>query len=253
MSLFDISSISNALSPSNIVSGISKALDPSNARLAAAKLLKGGEKQLGSPGNSGGKNKGEIELRPDTEAKFLNESMGGNDWRIRIACPAFGIGMKVLFPILPSITVSYTANYSTQALTHSNYKSFFYDSSEVAAIQISGDFPIQTAAEGEVLMQNINFFKATTKMFFGTGANAGNPPPIVFLDGYGEQYFPHVPCVVTSFQHTMPNDVDYINCNNVRLPTMSQLQVSLQPVVSRAKAGQFDLNKFVQGGMMGFI
>jgi hypothetical protein len=59
-------------------------------------------------------------------------------------------------------------------------------------------------------MAAIYFFRAATKMFFGTGANVGNPPPIVFLDGYGSHYFPHVPCVITSFQHTMPAEVDYI-------------------------------------------
>ena len=59
-------------------------------------------------------------------------------------------------------------------------------------------------------MAAIYFFRAATKMFFGQGANVGNPPPIVFLDGYGSHYFPHVPCVITTFQHTMPAEVDYI-------------------------------------------
>jgi hypothetical protein len=47
-------------------------------------------------------------------------------------------------------------------------------------------------------------------MFFGQGANVGNPPPVLFLDGYGSHYFPHVPCVVTNFTHNLSNDVDYI-------------------------------------------
>ena len=253
---FNISSISSSISsitPESVLSDVSKAIDPSNARLSITNLLKGGEKKLGSPGNAGGKAKGEIELREETQTRFAKSSMGGEDWRIRVKCPAFGAGASVIFPVLPQVTITYTANYSSQALTHSNYKSFFYDSSEVSAIQLAGDFPIQNVAEGQILLKNINFFKATTKMFFGTGTNAGNPPPIVFLNGYGKQYFPNVPCVVTSFQHTMPNDVDYINCNGVRLPTFSQLQVSLQPVISRSKAGKFNLNTFAKGGMMGFI
>ena len=48
-------------------------------------------------------------------------------------------------------------------------------------------------------------------MFFGTGDKVGNPPPIVFLNGYGTHYFPNVPCLVTQFSHTLPADVDYID------------------------------------------
>ena len=58
-----------------------------------------------------------------------------------------------------------------------------------------------------------NFIAKTVKgkiKFFGQGDNVGNPPPIVFLDGYGEHYFPHVPCVISSFTHTLPTDVDYV-------------------------------------------
>jgi len=55
------------------------------------------------------------------------------------------------------------------------------------------------------------FFRAATKMFYGnSGTYQGAPPPIVYLDGYGAHYLPHVPCLLTQFSHTMPNDVDYI-------------------------------------------
>jgi hypothetical protein len=181
-----------------------------------------------------------------------SDGISPDDWRIRIRCPAFN-NATVIFPVLPILTINYSANYSSERLTHSNYKSYFYDSSEVQAISIDGDFPIQTAAEGQVLLSAINFFRATTKMFFGTGVNAGNPPPLVFLTGYGKQFMDQIPCLVTSFQHTMPNDVDYINCNGVRLPTASKLVVTLQPVVSRAKAGTFNLNSFANGTLSGFI
>jgi len=53
------------------------------------------------------------------------------------------------------------------------------------------------------------FFRSATKMFYG-GENAGNPPPILYLDGYGDFHLPHVPVVVKNFSHSMPNNVDYI-------------------------------------------
>jgi hypothetical protein len=48
---------------------------------------------------------------------------------------------------------------------------------------------------------------------------------MVFLDGYGSHYFPHVPGVITSFTHTMSSDVDY-----VEVPvSVSKLEETLVP------------------------
>ena len=116
----------------------------------------------------------------------------------------------VIWPYTPAITVNHNANYQTAHLTHSNYPAHFYNYSEVADIQISGDFTVQNMEDGQYLMAAVYFFRSATKMFFGQGANVGNPPPIVFLDGYGSHYFPHVPCVITQFSHQLPNEADYI-------------------------------------------
>lgn len=116
----------------------------------------------------------------------------------------------VIFPYTPSITVSHVANYSSTNPTHSNYAQNFYNNSDVNDITITGDFTVQNISEGQYLMAVIYFFRAATKMFFGQGPGVGNPPPIVFLDGYGSHYFPHVPCVITNFSHTLSPDVDYI-------------------------------------------
>lgn len=152
-----------------------------------------------------------------------------DDWRVRISLAdkatifykASGVNPNnlmaplretngVVFPYTPSIQVSHVANYSPTTLTHSNYSQQFYTNSEVSDITISGEFTVQGIDEGKYLLAAIYFFRSATKMFFGGGANAGNPPPIVFLDGYGSHYFPHVPCVITNFTHVMPNEVDYI-------------------------------------------
>ena len=116
----------------------------------------------------------------------------------------------VIWPYIPNITVTHQANYSTAIITHSNYPAHFYNYSEVNDITISGEFTVQSQEEGQYLMAVIYFLRSATKMFFGSGTNAGNPPPVVFLDGYGSHYFPHVPGVVTSFTHTMPSEVDYV-------------------------------------------
>ena len=196
-------------------------LNPSKARSAISGLLPGGASSL---------------AKAEPNIGFQNASGSGgataaaeDDWRVRVSLAA-GAGIfyqdptllpnalmyplletnGVIWPYVPQISVTHQANYTPVGLTHSNYPAHFYNNSEVADIQVSGEFTVQGPADGQYLMAAIYFFGAATKMFFGQGANVGNPPPIVFLDGYGSHYFPHVPCVITTFQHTMPAEVDYI-------------------------------------------
>lgn len=256
--------------------------DPSSNRLAAA-----------------GVGAGAVNLLKDIAGKAFNFSFQNTngqpipaeaDWRVRISMQPYTASLfynnptnslmnttlsqtnGVVFPYTPSVTIAHNARYGTSPLTHSNYSSYFYEGSEVQAITISGDFTVQNIAEGQYLMATVQFFRACTKMFFGGSDLAGTPPPMVFLDGYGPAYLPHVPCVVTAFNHTMPGDVDYVNIpigaslNNVagnqlggvngfgvmtRLPTQSTISVTLQPVYSRNNiARNFTLEGFTQGALI---
>lgn len=197
-------------------------LDPSNARRGISGLLPGGGLGLNKlipnigflgskPGNrSGASAAGEddwrVRLSLADGAKIFYKDLATNQGLMRPLVDTNG----VIWPYTPQITVTHQANYSTAMLTHSNYPAHFYNYSDVADIQISGEFTVQSIDEGQYLMAAVYFFRSATKMFFGQGENVGNPPPILFLDGYGSHYFPHVPCVITSFTHTLPNEVDYI-------------------------------------------
>ena len=178
----------------------------------------------------------------------------------------------VVFPYTPQLTVTHIANYEPQKVFHSNYAQYFYNNSEVQAIQIQGDFTVQNVNEGQYLLACIYFFRSVTKMFFGLDPQAGNPPPILYLNGYGQYYLPNVPCVVTSFSHTMPESVDYIDvpepavtqkypkqnpqftnyrANSTRLPTTSQITIQVQPMYSRLSQSQnFSLNDFARGALI---
>lgn len=233
--------------------------------------------------NKGGENSSQQFPVQDPTVQVTSTGSGGvptdDDWRVRISLPpkssAFYRGQNpavltpllasgidgVVFPYTPQISVTHTARYNEQALTHSNYKSYFYEGSDVSSIQITGDFTAQNQQEAAYVLATIMFFRACTKMFFGNDAQAGTPPVIVFLDGYGRYYFPHVSCVVTSFQHTMPGDVDYIPVyaaaaagNPQRIPTQSQLSVTLQPVYSRSKVHNgFNLDQYSRGLATGVV
>lgn len=192
---------------------------------------------------------------------------GSSDWRVRISMASETAGMfyngggvmsplsstnGLVFPTTPTVTVNHAATYNSTQLTHNNFKSYFYQGSDVQGITITGDFTAQTIEEGKYVNAAIHFLRACTKMFFGTNTQyAGNPPPMVFLNGYGGTYLPNVPCVVTTFNHTMPNDVDYIQVESYWMPVVSSISVTLQPVYSRSKQLLFDNSSYNRGDVYG--
>jgi hypothetical protein len=144
------------------------------------------------------------------------------DWRFRIRL-ASGSPLKyegtlkplgatdgVIFPYTPQVMVNYQANYSETTPTHSNHKQYFYQSSQISDIQITGTFTAQSTKEADYLLAAIHFFRSTTKMFYGQDANRGNPPPLVFLEGFGDDQFNNQPCVIQQFNYVLPPDVDYV-------------------------------------------
>jgi hypothetical protein len=159
---------------------------------------------------------------------------GNGDWRFRISlakdatylykseagiagenilAPLVDTG-GVIFPYTPSVTSSYQARYSTYELVHSNYRGAFYQSSFVSDINIRGVFTAQDTKEAAYMLAVIHFFRSVTKMFYGQDTQRGAPPPLVFLTGLGDYQYNRHPAVVTQFDYTLPNDVDYIRADN---------------------------------------
>jgi len=116
----------------------------------------------------------------------------------------------VIFPYTPQISTSYQAQYDQYDLIHSNFRGVFYKNSKVNDIQIRGTFTAQDTTEANYLLAVIHFFRSVTKMFYGQDAERGTPPPLVYLVGYGDLQFSGHPCLVSTFNYTLPNDVDYI-------------------------------------------
>lgn len=170
-----------------------------------------------------------IRLSLGEEANFFYKAIASGDLNNNIQTPLLETS-GVIWPYTPQVTVTHSASYTPMAPVHSNYPVLFYSGSEVADINISGEFTVQSIEEGQYLLAVIYFLRSCTKMFFGQGQYAGNPPPVVFLNGYGSHYFPNIPCVITSFNHTMPNDVDYI-----------EIPISAQQLVDNTKdaSGRF--------------
>lgn len=207
----------------------------------------------------------ESQLREQFTIQQRNNTSTQGDWRVRIRlapgatylykAPAGQRGILeplvasdgVIFPYTPTISTSYQAKYDSYNLTHSNYRGYFYQGSQVGDISINGIFTAQDTTEAQYLLAVIHFFRSVTKMFYGKDQFRGAPPPIVELSGFGQYQFNNHPCLVAGFNYSLPKDVDYIqiqpnnqglNLGNRQPKVSSSPSSTLESVVRRlASAG----------------
>jgi hypothetical protein len=239
--------------------------------------------------------------RTSMQASFV-ASNAERDWRVSLSVPFIPsftnsailaplaeTGSRLIFPYSPTIIMSHSANYNATNPTHTNYTYSSYVSSQVDAINITGDFTVENEKEGVYWIAMLHYLRSVSKMFYGENdPNSGNPPPIVKLNGYGDFVFNNVPVVIQNFTVDMQPDIDYIACsvgggevippaydfddryfkpdisNNLDgkpgiswVPTRSTLSVTVQPIYSRKSISQFSLSDFVNGSYVkngkGFI
>lgn len=207
-----------------------------------------------------------------------------NDWRVRLSLPStidktgilkpLDVTNGLVFPYTPTILIQHSANYDAMQPTHSNYPFPSYQNSQIDDIVITGDFFCENAVDAQYWAAALHYLRSITKMAYGQSTNAGAPPPLVFLNGYGDFVFPNVPVIVKTFSVDLPADVDYIKTQvgsdvpkvdggtavqgNYEgwAPVQSQIMITVQPVYSRARTSQFSLDSFVKGEYLdngGFI
>jgi hypothetical protein len=157
----------------------------------------------------------------------------------------------VVWPYTPNVTVSTKAEYNSISPTHSNYAYQAYKSSVVDDITISGEFTCETETDAAYWIAATTFFKTATKMFFGQGENAGNPPIVCNLTGYGSSIFDKVPVIIKTFSVDLKEDVNYVKCNtfgtNTWVPVVSTVTVTVTPVYNRARMRKFSLQDYSRG------
>ena len=197
-------------------------------------------------------------------------STGDNDWRVRLTVPKPYIAIggplmqrlidtnnSMVFPFTPAVIMMHSANYNSLQPVHTNYPYKIYENSTVNAIQITGDFYIENSDDAEYWIASMHFLRSVTKMFYGeSSSNAGAPPPLSRLNGYGEFVFKDVPCVIKMFQVELAQDIDYIKCNipgggTAFVPSHSIVTVEVMPTYSRDTIRQFSLDDFVSGALIG--
>ena len=121
----------------------------------------------------------------------------------------------LIFPYTPEITLASSAKYTSVPTTHTNYTFQAFQNSDPGEITITAPMNVEDATQGLYWIAAVHYLRSLTKMFTGSDPKAGNPPPIVMLNGYGNYVFKNVPCVVTSFSTTLGKECDYIGVNVV--------------------------------------
>jgi hypothetical protein len=148
-----------------------------------------------------------------------------DDWRVRLSLPYWPSFRSspvlqplvdaggMVFPYTPEVSFQTGAKYNTIPTTHSNYQFQAYENSAPGQITITAPMNVEDSTQALYWIASLHYFRSITKMFSGFDMKAGNPPPVIFLNGYGSYVFKNVPVVVTNFQSTLSKDCDYISCD----------------------------------------
>jgi hypothetical protein len=158
-------------------------------------------------------------------------SFGGdanaNDWRVRLSLPTWPSFRNspvltplkdaggLIFPYTPKIGISSGAKYQQVPTLHTNYMFEAYQNSDPGEIQITAPMYVEDPTQGLYWIAMVHYLRSLTKMFTGNDPKAGNPPPIVMLNGYGNYVFKNIPVVVTKMSVDLDKECDYIGVNVV--------------------------------------
>jgi hypothetical protein len=163
----------------------------------------------------------------------------------------------VLFPYTPTIGFEQAVDYTQTDMIQTNLTYEVYRRTPSVTINIQGKFTVQNHIEGQYAIAAIHFFRVASKMYFGTlaGANAGLPPPILVLNGYGTYMFKNLNCVLKSHSFSYAENMDTVSVQvdggTVRLPAMFDLNVTLVvQQTPQAMRTQFNLDAFRTGALM---
>jgi len=173
-------------------------------------------------------------------------SDANSDWRVRLTIPGGTIfdsssifaplksAGGLVFPYTPQINIGSSAKYSPIDPIHNNYPFQAYQNSAPDAITITAPMHVEDAVQAQYWIAAMHFLRSVTKMFSGDSSPAGNPPPILSLNGYGEYVFKNVPVVVTNFSVQLDASSDYIST----IATSTGITGQLGNVISQIPGAQ---------------
>ena len=160
-------------------------------------------------------------------ASFGGGDAPSNDWRVRLSLPKWPSFRTspvlkplkeaggLIFPYTPTINIQQNSTYTPVTPIHNNYPFNAFKNSDPGTITVTAPMYAETSEEALYWIASLHYLRSISKMFAGNDPKAGNPPPIVQLNGYGSYVFKNVPVIITSFSLALDKDCDYIGCNVV--------------------------------------
>ena len=162
----------------------------------------------------------------------------------------------MLWPYTPQIQFSQSVNYMDVQLVHSNTDYPAYTRTPSVSLTINGKFTVQSQSEGRYALACLHFLRAASKSHFGeSDSNAGLPPPILTLDGYGIYMFRRLRVVIKTHSWSFDENIDTITIaagrGLVRLPALFSMSCELTVVQTPARMRQqFSFAQFASGQLM---
>jgi len=153
---------------------------------------------------------------------LFSSDNNSDDWRVRLSLPSWPAFSSspvlkplkdaggLIFPYTPTISIESSAKYTPVSPVHTNFAFQTYENSKPGAITITAPFFVEDASQALYWIAAVHYLRSVSKMFTGRDFIAGNPPPLVLLNGYGNYVFKNVPVVITKFSVSLKNDTDYI-------------------------------------------
>ena len=190
-------------------------------------------------------------------AAFANDP-AANDWRVRLSLPTWPsfrtspvlAPLKdaggLIFPYTPTISMASSATYTTVNTVHTNYTFRAFQTSDPGAITITAPMNVEDPTQGLYWIAAVHYLRSLTKMFTGNDPKAGNPPPIVMLNGYGNYVFKNVPVVVTNFTTQLDDKCDYIG-----VPVVGSAAGIIEGVADQTAALASTIGGVFGGGIAG--
>lgn len=118
---------------------------------------------------------------------------------------------KLDFPYTPQIEYGQEVKYDSYGMSHTNYQTYGYGRTENPSINMTCKFSAHTSEHFNLSVYALRFLRTYTKMNYGrTDPLRGLPPRILRFFAYGNQVFDNVPVVISKFNMTFPEDIDYV-------------------------------------------
>ena len=166
----------------------------------------------------------------------------------------------IVFDVMPTISESRAVNYEPFSPLHHPGEIMKYRGTGGRKWSINGRFIARNREEATLNQIYMNVIRAWTMPFYGQGTDSdeelgkylGAPPPVLTLHAYGAKNIRDVKCVLTNYDYSWPNDVDYIpTLSGDPFPVIIQISISLEETWSPAEYSSFNLRKFYEGDLSG--